>query len=226
MSPVTPVRPPERVTPVTPPRPAPHPAPQPNPAPSPPPRAEAAPAVQLGAEADDVPPWLDLPPEELDDAPQALIEAPQLPEEPAAAAPSAPGLEPTPLGEAWAALFGELSVAALARTLGMQGQCLRLERGASAWQVTLRVSGEALRMAPGPAKLEAALTEHAGVPVKLDTEVGPVTDSPALREAAAKAARQLAAEAAVANSAELAALKRHFETTRIVPGTVRPLSEN
>jgi len=220
VSPITPVRPPERVTPVTPPRPAPQPAPQPAPAP----RADAAPAVE-----EDVPPWLDLPPEEMDKGPQAEFEEPLLvdaPAAPAAPAPSAPGLAPTPLGEAWAELFADLPVAALARTLGMQGQCLRLERGASEWQIKLRVSAEALRMAPGPAKLEAALAERAGVPVKLETEVGPVSDSPALREAAAKAARQVAAEEAVANSAELAALKRHFETTRIVPGTVRPLSEN
>ncbi|WP_374432844.1 DNA polymerase III subunit gamma/tau [Inhella sp.] len=226
ISPVSPVRAPERITPVTPPRPAPQPAPQP--APSPAPRAEAAAAAQplpSSAADDDAPPWLDLPAEEME-APQAAFEEPLLADEPAAPVASTPGLEPTPEGEAWAALLAELQITALARTLGMQGQCLRLQRGASEWQIKLRVSAEALRMAPGPAKLEAALTEHAGVPVKLETEVGPVTDSPALREAAAKAARQVAAEEAVANSAELAALKRHFETTRIVPGTVRPLSEN
>ena len=212
LEPIQPIGPSLPVQPVTPARPV-------APPPAPPPPPSSPPAAQLD---DDAPPWLDLPPEE-PTAPAAEFDEPEL--SPVAAVPVGPAaaLQPTPEGEAWAALFAELNIAAMARTLGMQGQCLKLERGPAAWQIQLRVSGEALRMPPGPAKLEAALTEHAGVPVSLQIEVGPVSDSPALREAEAKAQRQAAAEAAVQASPELAALKRHFETTRVVPGTVRPV---
>jgi DNA polymerase-3 subunit gamma/tau len=211
IEPIQPIGPTLPVQPVSPARPV-APPPAPPPPPPPPPAAQAD---------DDAPPWLDLPPEE-QTAPAAEIDEPELGPAAPPASPAA-ALQPTPEGEAWAALFGELNIAAMARTLGMQGQCLKLERGAAAWQIQLRVSGEALRMPPGPAKLEAALTEHAGVPVSLQIEIGPVSDSPALRDADAKAQRQAAAEASVQASPELAALKRHFETTRVVPGTVRPV---
>ncbi|MBB5203779.1 DNA polymerase-3 subunit gamma/tau [Inhella inkyongensis] len=225
VAPVSPVRP---VTPV-------HPGPAPRPAPVPAPSPAPAPAR---AGADEPPPWLDLPPEEESAAAAAPdFEHTEL-EEPGGSSSVAPapeastpaaagtGLQPTQAGQEWAELFAQLQVTAMARTLGMQAQCLRLQRGPGGWQVHLQVSSEALRMAPGPAKLEAALAELAGGSVQLELTVGPVVDSPALREQEAQRQRQLGAENLLAASPELAAFKRHFETTRIVPGTLRPTTEN
>jgi hypothetical protein len=49
------------------------------------------------------------------------------------------------------------------------------------------------------------------------------TDTPALRDSAAAVAAQAAAEAELEQSPELAALRRHFDTTRITPGSIKPV---
>ncbi|MBH9552563.1 DNA polymerase III subunit gamma/tau [Inhella gelatinilytica] len=236
ITPVQPVRVPEPVSPALPTRPV---APRPSPPPAAP---QSAAPVPAGSAQDEPPPWVDLPPQD-EEGPSAAMEAelpvdldraaPALDGAPAAPAPAAlqrsaagdgaPALVPTPLGAAWAALVADLPITALARTLALQAQCLRLEQESLPWVVHLQVTTEALGMAPGPAKLEAALAEKAGGVVQLTVGVGPVQDSPALRDAAAKAERQRQAESDVAESPEFAALKRHFETARIVPGSVRPL---
>lgn len=228
VAPVSPVRPVQPLGPVTPPRPQPLPAPAPRPTP---PTTQAAPMTA----ADDIPPWVDLPPEEQDavalasEPPVLVVDAPG-PTEPAITDPSPPAvlsatvsLEPTPAGEAWADLLPALGATALARTLALQSQCLHLDTEGDAWVVVLRVASDALRTGPAPAKLEALLAQHAGRPVRLSVEAGAVTDSPALRDAAAAVARQQAAEAALEQSPEVAALRRHFDTTRIAPGSIQPV---
>jgi len=226
IAPVTPVRP------VQAPAPRPMPAPHPTPAPAPTP-----PAAELAVAGDDVPPWLDLPAEDAegpevqatDLAPFEPSPAPE-PEMAVAAAPTpgqrtspAAALQPTPEGEAWAALLPQLGATALARTLALQSQCLALTQGDGAWQVRLQVASEALRSGPAVAKLQAVLEQHAGKTVDLQVQTGPVSDSPALRDTAAALARQLAAEAELEQSPELAALRRHFDTTRIAAGSVKPV---
>ena len=238
IEPVAPVSPARPVTPVHP-GPAPRP-PAPGATPAPTPAPTPTPAAAPRAAADEPPPWLDLPPEDesaaasgadfdaADLGAPVVAEVTAEPDAPPAPAPAleATGLQPTALGQEWAELFAQLKVTAMARTLGLQAQCLRLQRAAAAWQVQLQVSSEALRMAPGPTKLEAALAELAGVAVQLEVTIGAVVDSPALREMEAQRQRQLGAESRLAASPELAAFKRHFETTRIVPGTLRPTTEN
>ncbi len=226
----------EPIAPVTPVRPvqAPAPRPQPQPAPSPTPTpAPAAPAAALAVAGDDIPPWLDLPPEDADlpetsALPELVDLAPvaePLPEPEPEMAPrtTAAALQPTPLGEAWAVLLPQLGATALARTLALQSQCMNWVQGDEAWQVTLQVASEALRAGPAVAKLQAVLEQHAGKPVQLQVQAGPVTDSPALRDTAAAQARQAAAEAELEQSPELAALRRHFDTTRIAAGSIKPV---
>lgn len=182
----------------------------------------AAPApLPPQAAADEAPPWLDLPPEEeMAAAPRVAEPEPDLIAATAATPAPALTLEPTPEGEAWAALVPQLQVVGLARTLALQAQCTRLERGEAAWQVTLRSPGTALQA--GAAKLEAALAQLAGVRVTLQLDSGAVSDSPLLRQEAAAQAAQRAAELALEQSPELALLRQHFPATRVLPGSVKP----
>jgi len=218
---------------------APAPAPAPVPVAAAQPRPSAAPAppaVQAlaPAAADEPPPWLDLPPEE-DGAPSVdAAPAPALAPVAEAPAPNPTGrtpvpsaapqvLVPTPTGEAWAALVPQLGATALSRTLAMQAQCLVLDRGTDAWRVSLQVASETLRSGPAVSKLQGLLEQLAGVPVQLSVQAGVATDTPALRDSAAAVAAQAAAEAELERSPELAALRRHFDTTRITPGSIKPV---
>jgi len=213
VSPVMPLKPVSPIVPIVPP-------PVPKPAP--------APQVELATLADDSPPWLDLPPQDADAAPSpepapatlAPVATGALREAPVAEAGAEPAMLPTAEGEAWAALLPQLEVVGLARTLAMQAQALRLERGADAWTVQLRCASSALSQ--GQARLEAALQQLAGVPVRLSVEQGPTQDTPLLREQIAAQARQRAAETALEQSPELTLLRQHFPTTRVLAGTIKP----
>jgi DNA polymerase-3 subunit gamma/tau len=223
VSPATPLRPlaPRTSPPVSP--------PVVPPAPSPATKAAAAPLAALSlADADDSPPWLDLPPEEVDAeaaTPPLEVREPapiELSAAPVAVVAAAPEttLQATPEGEAWALLVQELEVVGLARTLAMQSQALQVDRGPEAWAIRLRCASPALGQ--GTAKLQAALQQRAGVEVRLALETGPAHDTPLLREQAAVTARQRGAEAELEQSTELALLREFFPTTRVLAGSVKP----
>ncbi len=184
----------------------------------------------------EAPPWLDLPAEDAQATAANPEQAdPQQPEaelaEPATAAkppiqppPAAPtAFLPTDAGQAWAELVPALNAVGLTRTLAVQSQCTQLERSANAWRITLQVPSPTLRGEAVVSKLQSLLDQTAQVPVQLSVQAGAVTDSILLREAAAANAAQAAAEAALEQSPELAALRRHFDTTRIAPGSIRPV---
>ncbi len=224
--------PPSRSVPATPPLRAAEPTPPrmlPKPAPPAPVVATAvapapAPALLSTAAFDDSPPWLDLPAEDADAGPSAAqAEVPFEPAPRASVPLPAAELQPTPEGEAWAQLLPQLEVVGLARTLALQAQALQLQRGDSAWQIRLRCASASLLQ--GQAKLQAALQQFAGgVAVALEVEQGAVHDTPLLREQVAATARQRAAEAELEQSPELALLREHFPTTKVLAGTIKPLS--
>ncbi|WP_342128668.1 DNA polymerase III subunit gamma/tau [Hydrogenophaga sp. OTU3427] len=108
-------------------------------------------------------------------------------------------------------------VAALVRELALQSQLLRREGGT--WQ--LRVDRETLNQAGARDRLQTALAA-AGHAVTLQVSTGPVSDSAARRLAAQAAARQLEAEAAIADDPFVQQMMREFGG-KIVPGSVRPL---
>ncbi len=145
----------------------------------------------------------------------------------ASAAP-ADRLLPTPLGDRWAERVAALSAAgligALVRELAMQAQCLGCadegEGGAEVWR--LRVERETLRAPSHVEKLRAALERHRGGPVRLETEPGVATDSPALRAAAEAERRQREAEQAILTDPLVVTLMAQFKTARIVPGSIKP----
>jgi DNA polymerase-3 subunit gamma/tau len=155
--------------------------------------------------------------------PEPAAPQPQRPQPAAASAAPAP-LVPVPLGESWSQIVNQMvaaeAVAALTRELGLQSELRSQDQGL--W--TLRVERESLNQAAAREKLQAALQTHLGdAALKLAVEVGPVTDTPARRNAAAQAERQRAAEEMIQNDPLVQDLMRDWGA-RIVPGSIRPLA--
>ncbi len=130
----------------------------------------------------------------------------------------------TPLGDDWSALVTQMvatdAIGALVRELALQSE-LRSQDG-GVWM--LRVERQSLNQISACDKLQLALqtllsTEPA---VKLAVEVGPVTDTPARRNAAAQLARQRHAEEIIHNDPFVQDMMRHWGA-KIVPGSIKPV---
>ena len=141
--------------------------------------------------------------------------------------PAATVGEATPdgsLGDEWARVVEALEAAgrvqALARELALQAELI--ERRAEGWR--LRVPRTTLAQDTPRERLRAALVEHLGVGEdwRLVVEVGPAPDSPAERRAAARRARQAAAEAAILSDPFVQAMMHEYGAT-IVPGSIQPV---
>ena len=193
-------------------------------------------------DAGDAPAFEDLPPwETFEDVPERMPEqatpAPVAPVQPlpvleAASAPSAPSrtevlkrpeapLQPTPEGDLWAEVVGQLQAAeaitALVRELALQSQLLARE--GDVWR--LRIDRESLNMPSTRERLQAAL-HGAGHAVRLQVELGPVSDSPAKRNAQAAAAKMDAAIELIQNDPLVQSMMRDFDA-KIVPGSIQPI---
>jgi len=131
---------------------------------------------------------------------------------------------PTPEGDYWHATVTGLveaeAVTALVRELALQSQLVGRDEGH--WM--LRVERESLNQPASRERLQNALTQ-AGHAVTLSVEVGPVSDSPARRNAAAAAARQQAAEEIILNDPFVQEMMRDFGA-KIVPGSIKPVSNS
>lgn len=168
------------------------------------------------------PVWDDVP---MEAAPWEGIAAEREPVE-AVAEPVAPpaaaiAVEVTPLGDVWHAVVTQLDAAqaitALVRELALQSQLIAQEAGV--W--TLRVERASLNQAVARERLAKALAQVTDC-TSLQLESGKVTDTPALRNKARAQARQLQAEAIVANDPNVQFLQTTFGAT-IVPGSIRPV---
>jgi DNA polymerase-3 subunit gamma/tau len=128
---------------------------------------------------------------------------------------------PSAEGDFWHATVQSLiaaeSIAAMARELALQSQLVA--RDTDQW--LLRVERESLNQNSTRDRLTAALAA-AGYPVRLAVEVGRVSDSPAKRNAAAAAERQLAAEKIVFDNPLVQSMMQEFGA-KIVPGSIKPL---
>jgi DNA polymerase-3 subunit gamma/tau len=173
------------------------------------------------------PPWVDL----IEEAPGSL-EAVQdeptslsLPASPPAAAMPLAVLDLTPLGGRWAAVVGEMvgagSIGAMVRELAQQSQCLSIDDQAAPSLWVLQVDRETLRSSAQCDKLEAALTQHLGNAVRIEVRSGPVTDTPALRNAAERNRRQREAEQIIHEDVVVRSLMAQYPGARIVPGSVK-----
>jgi DNA polymerase III subunit gamma/tau len=142
----------------------------------------------------------------------------------AAAVP--PDVETQRFGDRWTdivrRMIGQGSIGALVRELALQSQCVAIDDATPmVWR--LRVEREMLRAASHCDKLQAALAEVLGRPVKVETEPGTAADSPALRDAAERARRLAEAEQTIENDPLVRALMSQYKTARIVPGSVKSL---
>lgn len=128
---------------------------------------------------------------------------------------------PTEEGDVWHATVQQLvaaeAITALVRELALQSQLVA--RDGAHW--LLRVERESLNQPTARERLRAAL-EAAGLAQDISVELGPVSDSPALRNTARQNARQERALEVVQNDPFVQTLVREFDA-RIVPGSVLPL---
>ena len=154
--------------------------------------------------------------------------APAVATAPAVRAP--PTLQPTELGDRWAALVQQMVqrglIAALVRELAMQSQWIDESAGDEGALWRLRVERESLRTTALRDKLRAAVASVHGAPIELDLLDGVPSDTPALREAAARARAQQQAEQTMTTDPVVRELMSQFKTARIVPGSIKPVQRN
>jgi DNA polymerase III subunit gamma/tau len=113
-------------------------------------------------------------------------------------------------------LISQETITAMVRELALQSQLLA--RDTDQW--ILRVERESLNHSGNRERLQAAL-KTAGFDVRLVVEVGRVSDSPARRNAAAIAERQLAAEKLIFDDPFVQEMMRDYGA-KIVPGSIKP----
>ncbi|MDB5913155.1 MAG: dnaX [Ramlibacter sp.] len=134
-----------------------------------------------------------------------------------------PSVTTTPEGDFWLATVQQLvereAITALVRELALQAQLVGRDVGH--WM--LRVERESLNQPASRERLRNAL-HAAGHTVELSVEVGPISDSPARRNAQAAAARQQAAEQIILNDPFVQQMQRDFGA-RIVPGSIKPVEK-
>ena len=138
-------------------------------------------------------------------------------------------LVPTPEGDVWHDAVQQLlaaeAIAALVRELALQSQLVARTIPSSPsndgephdW--LLRIERESLSQSGSREKLQLAL-ETLGHSVRLSIEIGPASDTPAKRIAAATAERQRMAQDIITQDAYVQQLMRDFGA-KIVPGSIK-----
>jgi DNA polymerase-3 subunit gamma/tau len=131
------------------------------------------------------------------------------------------------LGDRWTALVAGLieagSVQALARELAWSAALLVIDERSTPPTWRLAVEREPLRNPVLRDKLAAALAEALGTPLQLELVPGRADDSPARRDAAARARRQAEAEQAIQADPVVRELLATYPGARIVPGSIKPV---
>ena len=201
------------------------------------PRVPPAPVIARGAQ-DEPPAWMDEAP--FEDEAAAVSEtvaetaAEAASEPPAAPAPQIVRAGPaaqqpmltTATGDRWAAVVRQMidagSISALVRELAMQAQCTAIDEQAVPMRWQLCLEREMLRAPATRDKLQAALAELLQHPVQIDVVAGVAIDSPARRDAAARAKAQADAEKIIQDDPLVRALMAQYKSARIVPGSVKP----
>jgi len=194
-----------------------------SPAAVPPPARSATAQSRRSAEP---PPWLDAPP--ADDEVSIPAPAPARADAAAAASPATPWVR-TEWGDRWSdavrPLIADGSIAALVREMALQAELVAIDQveGVECWR--LRVEREALRAEPLRDKLQAALQASRQVPLRLLVEPGVAGDSLSRRDAKAREDAQREAEQLIRDDPAVRELMRQFSTARIVPGSIKPITE-
>ena len=156
-------------------------------------------------------------------SPEADLLPPAHPVTSPMAVPSVEKTADAQLGELWSDTVNQLvtteAVAALTRELALQSQLCGQSGGV--WQ--LRVERESLNQSAAREKLQLALQAALGHDaLTVSVEIGPVTDSPARRNAAALAERQRVAEETIQSDPFVQDMIRDWGA-KIVPGSIKPI---
>ena len=117
----------------------------------------------------------------------------------------------------WPALAASLPIRGLAQQLAYQSELVAVE-GVT---MRLRVPLPPLTDANVVERLEAALAEHFGTPVRVACDIGPARATAAAVDAEQRAERQRNAEHAIAANPFVQALVRDF-AAQVVPGSIQP----
>jgi len=115
-------------------------------------------------------------------------------------------------------LIAAESINALVRELALQSQLMGRDTGQ--WQ--LRIESESLNQGTARERLQTAL-QSLGHEVRLVVEIGKVTDSPAMRNAAALLEKQKAAEELIQSDPLVQNMIQEFGA-KIVPGSIKLIS--
>ncbi|ATG20206.1 DNA polymerase III subunit gamma/tau [Ralstonia pickettii] len=117
----------------------------------------------------------------------------------------------------WPALAARLPMRGLAQQLAYQSELVAVD-GAT---MRLRVPLPALTEAGVVERLEAALSEHFGTPVRVTCDIGAARATAAAVDAEQRAQRQRDAEEAIAANPFVQALVRDF-AAQVIPGSIQP----
>ena len=146
-------------------------------------------------------------------APPPVATAPAPPRRPAA----------TEAGE-WPALLAALRVQGVPRQLA--GNCVLSRREGDSFHLTLAPAHASLRSQKAEERLQQALAEHLGRPVKLSIVVGEAAaETPAAREQRQARQRQAEAVAAIEQDEHVKAFQERFGA-RVVPDSIKPIEPN
>ncbi len=137
----------------------------------------------------------------------------------------------TPEGDVWHGAVQQLlaaeAIAALVRELALQSQLVARtspSNDGEPYDWLLRIERESLSQSGSREKLQVAL-ETLGHSVRLSIEIGPASDTPAKRMAAASAERQRMAQDIITQDAYVQQLVRDFGA-KIVPGSIKVVTQN
>jgi DNA polymerase-3 subunit gamma/tau len=122
----------------------------------------------------------------------------------------------------WPSLAAGLPVRGVAQQLALQSELLKCEVDGNAVQFDLQVPVDTLMAAGSVEKLNAALTEHFGKPIRVNAKVGAVQHTASAAAQADREERQREAEQSMQDDPFVQKLMRDFGAT-IVPGSVRPV---
>jgi DNA polymerase-3 subunit gamma/tau len=122
----------------------------------------------------------------------------------------------------WPALAAALPVRGVAQQLALQSELMQCEISGEGVLFHLRVPLDTLRSAGNVDKLAAALSEHFGKTVRVQTEIGAVELTANAQAQAEREERQRQAEETLHNDPFVQTLMREFSAT-IVPGSIKPI---
>ncbi|MDB5761476.1 MAG: polymerase subunit gamma/tau [Herminiimonas sp.] len=122
----------------------------------------------------------------------------------------------------WPQLAAALPVRGVVQQLAQQSELVKCGNDGGNIQFHLKVPVETLCSAGSIDKLAAALSEHFGQPIRVNTEVGAVRQTANAQALAERAARQREAEQTMQSDPFVQTLMREFGAT-IVPGSIKPV---